>query len=94
MPISAALAGAAYSTCRGILYARTAGSQLGNYLMPMANTLKLIEGMGDKFHRTEAEKQTDTMPTFAMTRNDSHGASAPPKVSGKRKAGKVPKKED
>ncbi|WP_210519869.1 hypothetical protein [Hymenobacter terricola] len=69
-PIAAALAGAAYSTCRGILFARTAGTQVSRYLMPMANTLKLIEGMGDKFRRARLEEQSGTVPTFLMTRQE------------------------
>jgi hypothetical protein len=69
--ISATLVGAAYSTCRGILFTRAAGTQWGMHLLPMTSPLKLVEGMGEKFRRSQPKGQESATDTFVMTASQS-----------------------
>jgi hypothetical protein len=58
----AALVGTAYSTSRGILFARTAGSQLHSYVLPIANPIAMMEANRDRLRKKRDSRPTSKEP--------------------------------
>lgn len=57
--LTAALVSTSYSTCRGMLFVRTAGTPLHNYLLPIANPIEMSAAIGDRIRKEVVTSDAD-----------------------------------